>query len=135
MQNGTKFFINGASFVPPTVPVLLQILSGAQSATDLLPSGSVYTLAPNSTVEISMPGGVVGGGHPFHLHGVCCITCTSHDTDCAPIYQHAFDVVRSAGSTVYNYDNPVRRDTVNIGGAGDNVTIRFAVRLVMHRSL
>ena len=39
---------------------------------------------------------------------------------------HTFSVVRSAGQTTYNYDNPVRRDTVSIGGAAsDNVTIRF----------
>ena len=72
----------------PTVPVLLQILSGAQSATDLLPAGSVYVLPPNSVVELSMPAGAAGGPvrvlwanmrilltpgclqHPFHLHGV-----------------------------------------------------------------
>lgn len=43
--------------------------------------------------------------------------------------QHVFNVVRSAGSTDYNYANPIRRDTVNIGAAGDNVTIRFTVCL------
>ncbi|KAK0224304.1 laccase lcc5 [Armillaria fumosa] len=101
------FTVNGAQFTAPTTPVLLQILSGAQSADDLLPEGSVFPLPINSTIEISMPGGVVGGGHPFHLHG------------------HTFDVVRSAGSSVYNYVNPVRRDVVNIGTTGDNVTIRF----------
>lgn len=41
--------------------------------------------------------------------------------------QHAFSVVRSAGSTEYNYANPVKRDTVSIGLAGDNVTVRFVV--------
>ncbi|KAL4252548.1 Laccase [Abortiporus biennis] len=101
------FQVNGETFVPPTVPVLLQILSGTQSATDLLPSGLVYSLPSNSVIEISMPGGVVGGGHPIHLHG------------------HVFDVIRSAGSSVYNYENPVRRDVVNIGTTGDNVTFRF----------
>ncbi|KAK0430041.1 laccase lcc5 [Armillaria borealis] len=101
------FTVNGAQFIPPTTPVLLQILSGARDANDLLPEGAVYPLPVNSTIEISMPGGVVGGGHPFHLHG------------------HTFDVIRSAGSTIYNYENPVRRDVVNIGNAGDNVTIRF----------
>ena len=71
-QNGSAgiFSINGATFVPPTVPVLLQILSGASSAQDLLPTGSVYTLPGNSVIEISLPGGVIGGPHPFHLHGV-----------------------------------------------------------------
>ncbi|KAJ7747058.1 hypothetical protein B0H16DRAFT_1852089, partial [Mycena metata] len=34
-------------------------------------------------------------------------------------------VVRSAGSTVYNYANPVRCFLPNIGVAGDNVTVRF----------
>jgi iron transport multicopper oxidase len=41
------------------------------------------------------------------------------------IVQHTFSVVRSAGSTKYNYDNPVRRDTVSTGNEKDNVTIRF----------
>ena len=39
--------------------------------------------------------------------------------------QHTFSVVRSAGSEAYNYMNPPRRDVVNTGVAGDNVTIRF----------
>ncbi|KAI0352456.1 laccase [Trametes cingulata] len=108
--NGTRFFINGATFVPPTVPVLLQILSGASAAADLLPSGSVFTLPSNSTIELSFPitaANAPGAPHPFHLHG------------------HTFSVVRSAGSSEYNYINPVRRDVVNTGTAGDNVTIRF----------
>ncbi|KAF7970319.1 hypothetical protein HWV62_24394 [Athelia sp. TMB] len=104
---GGNFFINGVTFDPPSVPVLLQILSGAQLATDLLPDGSVYVLPPGKVVKLSIPAGVVGGPHPFHLHG------------------HAFDVVRSAGQTTYNYANPPRRDVVALGVAGDNVTIRW----------
>ena len=71
-QNGTNFFINNASFVPPTVPVLLQIMSGASTAQDLLPSGSIYSLPSNSTIELSFPAtnNAPGGPHPFHLHGV-----------------------------------------------------------------
>ena len=34
-------------------------------------------------------------------------------------------MVRSAGNSTYNYDNPVSRDVVSIGLAGDNVTFRF----------
>ncbi|KDR80955.1 hypothetical protein GALMADRAFT_61136 [Galerina marginata CBS 339.88] len=102
-----KFTVNGATFIPPTVPVLLQILSGAHTAQDLLPPGSVYVLPPNKVIEITMPGGAVGSPHPIHLHG------------------HAFSVVRSAGSSVYNFLDPVQRDVVSIGQAGDNVTIRF----------
>lgn len=102
-----KFTVNGATFVPPTAPVLLQILSGARTAQQLLPPGSVYVLPPNKVIEISIPGGTVGSPHPFHLHG------------------HAFDVIRSSGSSVYNFANPVRRDVVSAGFGGDNVTIRF----------
>ncbi|KAG5635841.1 Acyl-coenzyme A oxidase 2 [Sphagnurus paluster] len=101
------FTVNGVHFAPPTVPVLLQIMSGARTAKELLPAGNVFTLPPNKVIEISIPGGAAGSPHPFHLHG------------------HTFDVVRSAGSSVYNYENPVRRDVVSVGAAGDNVTIRF----------
>ncbi|KAI3603918.1 laccase [Moniliophthora roreri] len=54
-----------------------------------------------------MTGGLLGLEHPIHLHG------------------HNFDVVRVAGSTEYNYENPIRRDVVNAGSTSDNVTIRF----------
>ncbi|KAI0288660.1 laccase [Multifurca ochricompacta] len=103
----TEFLVNGFPFDSPTVPVLLQILSGAQSAADLVPTGSIYKLEPNKSVEISLPAGVADGPHPIHLHG------------------HAFHVVRSAGSSVYNFDDPVIRDVVSMGKTGDNVTIRF----------
>ncbi|KAF9473147.1 laccase [Pholiota conissans] len=101
------FTVNNATFTPPTVPVLLQILSGAKTATDLLPSGSVYVLPPNKVIEISLPGGSVGSPHPIHLHG------------------HTFSVIRSAGSSDYNFVDPVQRDVVSIGVSGDNTTIRF----------
>ncbi|KAF8956258.1 laccase [Flammula alnicola] len=102
------YSVNGATFEPPSVPVLLQILSGAQSAQNLLPAGSVITLPRNKSISISVPGGVFDGPHPFHLHG------------------HEFSVVRSAGTAdVYNYINPVRRDVVSLGDEGSNVTIRF----------
>ncbi|KAJ3555038.1 hypothetical protein NM688_g2790 [Phlebia brevispora] len=101
------FLINGVSFVSPTVPVLLQILSGAQTAQDLLPSGSIYPLPSNSTIELSLPAGALGGPHPFHLHG------------------HTFSVVQPSGATEPNYVNPVQRDVVSIGAPPDNVTIRF----------
>ncbi|KAF8956271.1 laccase [Flammula alnicola] len=102
------YAVNGATFEPPSVPVLLQILSGARSPHDFLPKGSVITLPRNKSVSLSVPGGVFDGPHPFHLHG------------------HSFSVVRSAGTAdTYNYVNPVRRDVVSLGDAGSNVTIRF----------
>lgn len=104
---GGQYRINGAPFTEPSVPVLLQILSGARTPQDLLPAGSIYTLPPNKVIEISMPGGSPGGPHPMHLHG------------------HAFSVVRAVGQAEPNFVNPVKRDVVNLGGAGNNVTIRF----------
>nr|ACR24358.1 laccase [Polyporus grammocephalus] len=106
--NGTNFFINNVSYVSPTLPVLLQILSGNLTAQSLLPAGSVYTLPRNQVIEVVVPGGLVGGPHPFHLHG------------------HAFSVVRSAGSKTYNFENPVKRDVVSIGTTTDDqMTLRF----------
>jgi iron transport multicopper oxidase len=54
--------VNGAKFVPPTAPVLLQILSGTKTAQDLLPPGSVYVLPRNAVIEVTIPGG--SGGAP-----------------------------------------------------------------------
>ncbi|KAF8263781.1 laccase [Lactarius quietus] len=105
--NGFQFSINGFPFKPPTIPVLLQILSGIKNASDLLPAGSLYGLERNKSVELTIPGGATGGPHPMHLHG------------------HAFWVVRSAGNSNYNFVDPVVRDVVSTGNTGDNVTIRF----------
>ncbi|KAF8259956.1 Cupredoxin, partial [Lactarius quietus] len=109
-EDNTQFFINDVAFENPSVPVLLQILSGA-SASQLLPNGSIYPLGRDQSVEILFAhggGGVfTGGPHPLHLHG------------------HAFHVVRSAGNSTYNFDNPVMRDVVNVGAKADEVTIRF----------
>ncbi|KAF9445763.1 multicopper oxidase [Macrolepiota fuliginosa MF-IS2] len=102
------FTVNGHSFKPPTVPVLLQIMSGARTAHELLPDGSVFVVERNKTVQVNMPSGLIGGPHPFHLHG------------------HTFSVVRSADSGFFNFLDPVRRDVVNAGDtSGDYVSIRF----------
>ncbi|KAH8823797.1 laccase [Flagelloscypha sp. PMI_526] len=108
--DGPRFAINGASFEPPSVPVLLQILSGAQTAQSLLPSGSFIPVSQGQIVEVTFNVSHVepfGAPHPFHLHG------------------HSFDVIRSAGETTDNWVNPPRRDVVSTGLATDNVTIRF----------
>ncbi|EKM79228.1 hypothetical protein AGABI1DRAFT_74090 [Agaricus bisporus var. burnettii JB137-S8] len=104
----SRFSINGVVYKTPTVPVLLQILSGARNAHDLLPKGSVYTVERNKTIQINVPSGLLGGPHPFHLHG------------------HNFNVIRSANTGKYDFDNPVVRDTVEIGNTpGDFVSLRF----------
>ncbi|KAH9963707.1 Cupredoxin [Lactifluus volemus] len=56
-----NFSVNGVTFDLPTVPVLLQILSGAQKASDLVPKGSIYGLARNMSVELTIPAGAAGG--------------------------------------------------------------------------
>ncbi|KAL0954254.1 hypothetical protein HGRIS_005382 [Hohenbuehelia grisea] len=102
------FTVNGVAFKPPSVPVLLQILSGAQNPQDLLPQGAIYSLPRGKVVELTMSSLAIAGPHPMHLHG------------------HAFSVVRSVGNKPANYKNPVRRDTVSTGvDPSDNVTIRF----------
>jgi iron transport multicopper oxidase len=69
--NQFVFTMNNVAFHPPTVPVLLQILSGAQSAQDLLPPGSLYALPPNKVIEVNIPGlpfslgGPVSSRHPI----------------------------------------------------------------------
>ncbi|KAJ7577399.1 laccase 3 [Mycena floridula] len=100
--NPPFFDINGISYVSPSVPVLLQILSGAGNPEDFLPSDQIFPLPTNKLIEISIPG---TGAHPFHLHG------------------HNFDIVRVANSNVTNFVNPPRRDVVPINGG--NTTFRF----------
>jgi iron transport multicopper oxidase len=103
----TGFLVNNVSYSDPSVPILLQILSGTKKVQDLVPSGSIYGLKRGEVVQLTIPAGVVGGPHPVHLHG------------------HSFYVVRSAGNSSYNWVDPIIRDVVSIGNKGDNVTIRF----------
>jgi hypothetical protein len=56
-----EFLINNSTFTSPDVPILLQILSGKSNPSDLLPKGTIYALEPNKSVEISIPGGALGG--------------------------------------------------------------------------
>ena len=62
-SNGS-FKVNGTSFMPPKVPVLLQILSHQYTPQELMPEGSVYLLEPNKVVEITMPGASTSAGNP-----------------------------------------------------------------------
>ncbi|KAJ7916089.1 laccase 3 [Mycena leptocephala] len=100
--NAPFFDINGVSYLSPSLPVLLQLLSGAAKPTDLLPSEQVIILPSNKIIEISIPG---TGAHPFHLHG------------------HNFDVVLESNAVTPNFVNPPRRDVTPINGG--NTTFRF----------
>ncbi|KAJ7046045.1 putative laccase 1d precursor [Mycena alexandri] len=104
--NAPFFDINGISYQSPSLPVLLQLLSGASKPTDFLPSEQLILLPPNKIIDITIPG---TGAHPFHLHG------------------HNFDVIvessPTAPSATPNFVNPPRRDVVPINGG--NTTFRF----------
>ncbi|KAG2746849.1 multicopper oxidase [Suillus brevipes Sb2] len=103
-----NFLVNGVQYTSLSIPVLLQLLNGGISASEMAPNGSIYSLPRNKVIEISWnPDNSPGRPHPFHLHG------------------HKFAVIRSAGSSTYNYVNPVLRDTVSTGLLSDRVTIRF----------
>jgi iron transport multicopper oxidase len=62
----SQFLVNNATFIPPSLPVLLQILNGAP-AQALLPQGSVYVLPKNQVVEVSIPGGSAGSPVSLNL--------------------------------------------------------------------
>ena len=67
VNNDGTFYVNGVSYRPPTVPVLLQILSGAQDPSQLLPNGSVIVLGANKVVELTLS--TTGEGGPVrHFH-------------------------------------------------------------------
>ncbi|KAJ7249604.1 putative laccase 1d precursor [Mycena rebaudengoi] len=95
------FRINNISYLSPSLPVLLQLLSGAAKPTDFIPSEQVIVLPKNTIVDVTIPN---NASHPFHLHG------------------HNFDVIQQPNSAVFNYKNPARRDVQPISG---NTTFRF----------
>jgi iron transport multicopper oxidase len=103
------YYMNGFVDALPSVPVLAQILSGAGSVHDLLPTSQIISLPRNTVVQLSFPGGDTAPDtrHSIHMHG------------------HSFSVVRSAGQQTYNFVNPPQRDVVNTGQSGDVTTIRF----------
>lgn len=53
--------MNNFTFKDPSVPILLQILSGVQQAQDLVPSGTIYGLNHGEVVELNIPAGARGG--------------------------------------------------------------------------
>lgn len=55
------------AYVPPTLPTLYQILANNDS---FPASSNVVTVNPNALVQVTIPLGDDGGGHPLHLQGV-----------------------------------------------------------------
>jgi len=70
------YTLNNISFIEPPLPILLQILSGKQHPSQLLPSGSIYELPSNKTIEVSIPatdlspGGALGVPVSHFQHGI-----------------------------------------------------------------
>ncbi|KAJ6596282.1 laccase [Mycena vulgaris] len=100
--------INGISYVPPTLPRLLNIINGASVASDFAIAENTFILSPDEVVELRIHGSNNGITHPFHLHG------------------HTFDVVKGSSGKA-NYVNPIRRDVVAVDSGG--VIIRFRGKL------
>lgn len=65
--------MNNFTFIDPSVPVLLQILSGAKKAQDLVPSGNIYGLNHGEVVELNIPAGALGGpvSQPYGVIHAC----------------------------------------------------------------
>lgn len=65
-----RFYMNNHSFDTPDVPVMLQIMSGAGKAEDLMPLGSVIKLPRHKVVEIKIRGTTreTGGPVSIRLH-------------------------------------------------------------------
>ncbi|KAJ6469202.1 laccase [Mycena vitilis] len=113
--------INGISYVPPTLPTLLNMINGGDTAANYTKAEHTFILKANEVVELRIHGSANGITHPFHLHG------------------HAFDVVQSASGPV-NYKNPPRRDVIAVEGGGVIIRFRgmlslafyFALQLIAH---
>ena len=103
--SGLFLEINDVAYVPPTLPTLLKILTGATESSDFNATENTNIInTKGSVIEINITG---FPGHPFHLHG------------------HSFDVVQSAGGE-RNLVNPPRRDVVVT--AGNLVDKHYVVR-------
>jgi iron transport multicopper oxidase len=104
-----RFRINNATYDSPDIPILLQIMSGAGSAMNLLPRGSLIPLPRDKVIEVRIKGTErdSGGPHPFHLHG------------------HDFYVIKPPRTEVTNFENPMRRDTISSGMEDEEAIIRF----------
>ncbi|KAJ6562240.1 laccase 16 [Mycena capillaripes] len=96
--------INGISYVPPSLPTLLNMINGGDVDANYTKPEHTFILKPMEIVELRIHGSANGIIHPFHLHG------------------HAFDIVQSS-SGPFNYKNPPRRDVIGVSAGG--VVIRF----------
>ncbi|PFH45917.1 multicopper oxidase, partial [Amanita thiersii Skay4041] len=97
--------VNNVSYVAPKDPTLLKVLAGPVDASTFDVTENTFVLPANKTVQIQFPPTDDDDAHPLHLHG------------------NNFWVIKSMSSDTTNEVNPIRRDTVGVGGSG--TTIRF----------
>ncbi|KAJ3785065.1 Cu-oxidase-domain-containing protein [Lentinula aff. detonsa] len=98
--------VNNVSYLPPSVPTLLKILDGANSASDFNVTENTFVLPANKTVQVIFPPSDDDEAHPFHLHG------------------NNFWLVKSNTTDVINTANPIRRDVAGVGAEG--TIVRFS---------
>ena len=65
-QTISGYTVNGVTYGAPSVPVLLQILNGA-NVSELVPAGSIYGLEANKSVELTIPATVAAVGGPVSV--------------------------------------------------------------------
>ncbi|KAK0500038.1 Cu-oxidase-domain-containing protein [Armillaria luteobubalina] len=95
--------VNDIAYKDPSIPTLTQIMNN----NDTFPEDShIIVLPTNALVQMVMPLGEDGGGHPMHIHGT------------------TFDVIQPGDSGgVKNFINPSRRDVIPV--IGDTTIVRF----------
>nr|AGO04563.1 laccase 8 [Lentinula edodes] len=98
--------VNNVSYLPPSVPTLVKILDGANSASDFNVTENTFVLPANKTVQVIFPPSDDDEAHPFHLHG------------------NNFWLVKSNTTDVVNTANPIRRDVAGVGAEG--TIVRFS---------
>ncbi|KAK1225881.1 laccase, multicopper oxidase, benzenediol:oxygen oxidorectuctase [Marasmius sp. AFHP31] len=118
--SGDKFAFNGALYESPSLPVLLQVLSGAREPGSLLSEGSVYELPANSTIKVSFTGRVT---RDSNIQSICMgMPSMSFGS------QEAMNTTKTTRYLILSSYKPflsLISDVVNSGKGGDNVTFRF----------
>ncbi|KAG6877109.1 laccase, multicopper oxidase, benzenediol:oxygen oxidorectuctase [Termitomyces sp. T159_Od127] len=134
--NPPFFDINGISYISPTIPVLLQILSGAKQVRPML---EMSRLRSDNSLLASRSSSFGAGVSNEDIYGSelptqpdsiivppnILLQVSIPGTGAHPfhLHGHAFDVVRPSNAVDFNFVNPLRRDVYPINGG--NTTFRW----------
>ncbi|PFH48314.1 multicopper oxidase [Amanita thiersii Skay4041] len=97
--------VNNVSYVSPKDPTLLKVMAGQVDASTFDVTENTFILPANKTIQIEFPPTDDDDAHPLHLHG------------------NNFWVIKSMTGDI-NDVNPIRRDTVGVGGSGTIIRFR-----------